>query len=138
MKFTGSNRKMDIEEFKTTRQKLKAATHHKKSMKSDQTTRQSKFVCFYCSNLWICGNTPQVYLRPFQGPAQRQSPVSPTNHRPAYSDQSWRSSDQSRMTHQPSGSDKRRSRGSVKAVYDAKSGDGPHTPTQARRLHLSA
>jgi len=35
----------------TTRQKVKPATHHKKSMKSDLTTTQSNFMTFYGSDL---------------------------------------------------------------------------------------
>jgi hypothetical protein len=45
---------MAIERFKTTtRQKVKPATHHKKSMNSDQTTTQSKFVAVFM--VLICG-----------------------------------------------------------------------------------
>jgi hypothetical protein len=45
MNSAGSNRRMATEKLKTTtRQKLKPATHHKKSMKSDQTTTPSNFM----------------------------------------------------------------------------------------------
>jgi len=45
---------MDIEKFKTTtRQKLKPATHHTKSMNSDQTTKQSMFMSVFM--ILICG-----------------------------------------------------------------------------------
>jgi hypothetical protein len=45
---------MAIEKLKTTtRQKVKAVTHHKKSMKSDQTTTQSKFMAVFM--VLICG-----------------------------------------------------------------------------------
>ena len=48
MESTESNRKMTTEKFKTTtRQKVKPATHHEKSMNSDQTTKQAIFMAVF-------------------------------------------------------------------------------------------
>jgi hypothetical protein len=58
---TGSKRKIAIEKLITTsrQKKVKPATHHKKSMKSDQTTRQSNFMTVFM--VLICGILQAVF-----------------------------------------------------------------------------
>jgi hypothetical protein len=43
----------------STRQTVKPATQHKKSMKSDQTTTQSNFMTVFM--VWICGNLQALF-----------------------------------------------------------------------------
>jgi hypothetical protein len=50
---------MATEKMKTTRQKVKPATHHKKSMKSDQTTTPSNFITVFM--VLICGILQVVF-----------------------------------------------------------------------------